>query len=167
MLTVLRRLVGGGLRGQLIELARRHSRVDPADDLLRDEGGLHVLGVEAVAQVADPGRDLVERHRLLAAVALNHEHPAALLTAKGLTTGTRVCAAPGLASSLPVLLLTAGRGRQDAAEKGMYSCKRMSWSLDLACRDGAIYICRVAADPGKRLCVGVYARTTADHPQYS
>lgn len=76
VLTVLRGLVGGRLGRKLVQLARRHARVDPRDDLLSDEDGLHILGVEAVAEVADPSRDLVERHGLLPAVALHHEHAA-------------------------------------------------------------------------------------------
>ena len=42
--------------------------------LLSDDDRLHVLRVEAVTEVADPSRDLVERHRLLPTVPLHYEH---------------------------------------------------------------------------------------------
>lgn len=69
-----RRHGGGGLGGELIELAGGDALVDPGADLLRDEDGVAVLLAEPVAELLEPRGDLVEVHHLVAAVPLHHVH---------------------------------------------------------------------------------------------
>ena len=57
---VLGGLVGAGLGGKLIELRGGHAGVDSGDDLLRDDDGIDVVGVQAVAELLNSGGDLVE-----------------------------------------------------------------------------------------------------------
>jgi hypothetical protein len=64
----------GGLGGELIELAGGDALVDPRADLLRDEHGVAVVLAEAVAELLEARRDLVEVHRLLPPVPLHHVH---------------------------------------------------------------------------------------------
>jgi len=80
----------GGLGGELIELAGGDALVDPRADLLRDEHGVAVVLAEAVAELLEARRDLVEVHRLLAAVPLDHVH---LPRRRGLPSNT-LCARP-------------------------------------------------------------------------
>jgi hypothetical protein len=65
---------GGGLGGELVELAGGDALVNPRADLLRDEDGVAVLLAEPVAELLEPRRDLVEVHHLVAAVPLHHVH---------------------------------------------------------------------------------------------
>lgn len=66
---------GGGLGGELVELAGGDALVDAGADLLRDEDWVAVVAAEAIAQLLQPRRDLVEVHRLLTTVSLHHVHP--------------------------------------------------------------------------------------------
>jgi hypothetical protein len=63
-----------GLGGELVELAGGDALVDPRADLLRDEHRVAVVLAEAVAELLEARRDLVEVHCLLAAVPLDHVH---------------------------------------------------------------------------------------------
>lgn len=65
---------GGGLGGELTDLAGGDALVDAGADLLGDEDGVAVLHAEAVAEPREPRGDLVEVDRLLPAVALHHVH---------------------------------------------------------------------------------------------
>ena len=69
---------GRNLRGEVVQLHGGHASVEAVDDLDRDLGGVNVVHVEAVAQLLDPGGDLVEVHHLLPPVPLHHSHPACL-----------------------------------------------------------------------------------------
>ena len=71
---VLRRHVRGRLRSEVVERCGRHAVVHALDHLHRDDGGVDELGVEAVAELADPRSDLVKHHRLLAPIALHDLH---------------------------------------------------------------------------------------------
>ena len=66
----------GGLGCELVELAGGDALVDPQADLLRDEHGVAVVLAEAVAELLEARRDLVEVHRLLPPVPLHHVHVA-------------------------------------------------------------------------------------------
>ena len=68
---MLRRHVGRRLGGQFIKFVRRDAVVDALDDLLRQNIGLDVLGVQTVAQLFDAARDLVVSYNFLLAVALD------------------------------------------------------------------------------------------------
>ena len=71
---VLRREEGRRLRRKVVERNCRHTIVDSSNDLLRNEGGIDVLRVKAVAELLDAGRDLVKCHGLRLSVALNDQH---------------------------------------------------------------------------------------------
>ena len=71
---VLRRQERGGLGGEVVELERGDAVVHAEDHLLRHDHRVDVRRVEAVAQLLDARGDLVERHRLLAAISLNDQH---------------------------------------------------------------------------------------------
>jgi len=75
---------GGGLGGELTNLAGGDALVDAGADLLGDKDGVAVLRAEAVAKPREPRGDLVEVDRLLPAVALHHVH-LALPPAPGLS----------------------------------------------------------------------------------
>mmetsp|Transcript_58906 Transcript_58906/g.162848 ORF Transcript_58906/g.162848 Transcript_58906/m.162848 type:complete len:327 (-) Transcript_58906:3-983(-) len=66
--------VRGGLRGKLVELNGGDARVDALDHLEGDGRRVHILGREAVAELLDARRDLVEQHRLLLSATLDDEH---------------------------------------------------------------------------------------------
>lgn len=68
---------GGGLGGELVELGGGDAPVDAGADLLRDEDGVAVVLAEAVGELLEPRRDLVEVDGLLPPVALHHVHRAA------------------------------------------------------------------------------------------
>jgi hypothetical protein len=57
---VLRRQVRRRLGRKVVQSHRRNAIVDALDHLLRDLGRAHVVGAEAVAQLVDTLRDLVE-----------------------------------------------------------------------------------------------------------
>lgn len=80
-----------GLGGELVELAGGDALVDPRADLLRDEHRVAVVLAEAVAELLEARRDLVEVHRLLAAVPLDHVH---LPLRRGLQSNTWCVCAP-------------------------------------------------------------------------
>lgn len=65
---------GGGLGGELVELAGGDALVDAGADLLRDEHRVAVLLAEPVAELLEPRRDLVEVHRLRPPVPLHDVH---------------------------------------------------------------------------------------------
>jgi len=86
----------GGLGCELVELAGGDALVDPRADLLRDEHGVAVVLAEAVAELLEARRDLVEVHRLLPPVPLHHVHFAAAFgppAGRGLPSNTW-CAPP-------------------------------------------------------------------------
>ena len=65
---------GGSLGSELVELAGGDALVHTRAYLLRDEHRVAVLLAEAVAELLQPRRDLVEVHRLLPPVPLHHVH---------------------------------------------------------------------------------------------
>lgn len=71
---VLRRQERRRLRGKVVQLRRADAIKDTRDHLLRDNDGVDVLGVEAVAQLLDARGDLVKGHRLFLPIALDHQH---------------------------------------------------------------------------------------------
>ena len=71
---VLRRQVRRRLGRQVVERRRGHAVVDALNHLLRHPRRVHELRVEGVAELRDARGDLVEGHRLLAAVTLHHLH---------------------------------------------------------------------------------------------
>ena len=68
---MLRGHIGRRLGRELIQFMGRDAVVDALDDLLGQNIGLDVLGVQTVAQFFDARRDLVVAHDLLLAVALD------------------------------------------------------------------------------------------------
>lgn len=73
---VLRCQVRRRLGRKVVQRHRRDAIVDTLDHLLRDRDRGHVLSAEAVAQLVDTRRDLVECHLLRAPITLHHVHGA-------------------------------------------------------------------------------------------
>ena len=71
---VLRRQVRRRLGRQVVERRRGHAVVHALNHLLRDLRRVDVRRVEGVAELRDARGDLVEGHRLLAAVSFDHLH---------------------------------------------------------------------------------------------
>ena len=65
---------GGNLRSEVVELHGGDPGVETVDHLEGDLGGVDVVHVQAVAQLLDPGGDLVEVDRLLPSVSLDNSH---------------------------------------------------------------------------------------------
>lgn len=66
---------GGGLGGELIELAGGDALIDAGTHLLGDEHRVAVLLAEPVAQLLKPRRDLIEVDGLGPSVPLHYVHP--------------------------------------------------------------------------------------------
>lgn len=65
---------GSSLSSKLIQLEGGHARIQTRDDLLRNDGSIHMDGIQAIAQLVDSGGDFVKRHILLSTVSLNDKH---------------------------------------------------------------------------------------------
>ena len=65
---------GSDLGGQVVQLDGGDASVEPIDDLERDGRGVDEVHVQAIAELLDPGRDLVKVDGLLAVVPLLDEH---------------------------------------------------------------------------------------------
>ena len=65
---------GRGLGRKLIKLTRGHTLVDTSTHLLGHKDGVAVLRIQAIAQLLEPRSDLIEVHRLLPTIALQHIH---------------------------------------------------------------------------------------------
>eukprot|EP00962_Isochrysis_galbana_P021947 scaffold6503_cov115-Isochrysis_galbana.AAC.3 len=71
---VLRRQVGGRLSGEIVKVSSRHAVIYALDHLDGDDGRVDVLWVKAIAELLDARSNLVEHHRLTAAIALYNMH---------------------------------------------------------------------------------------------
>ena len=71
---MLRRQEGRRLRRQVVQLRGRHTIIYARHDFLCNAHGVHVLWLEAVAELLDARSDLVESDRLLFPIALDDQH---------------------------------------------------------------------------------------------
>eukprot|EP00966_Prymnesium_polylepis_P146894 3392691-Prymnesium_polylepis.1 len=120
---VLRRQEGGRLRGEIVQLLGGDAVVHAANNLLRDDHRVDVLGVEAVAQLLDPRGNLVEGHVLAAPIAFDNQH----LGRDAVTYGGRVGGVGGrLQQQAVACTLQESRARTGSAkawrEKSLTSC---------------------------------------------